>query len=190
MRDTDWRHLHPAFRVHVEELAAKASVLQLKLYEGGRTPERQVELYARGRVTGDSGKTVTRAKAWESFHQYGLAADFVFFVNGKWTWNEPRPGAWGEFQRLAKGAGLRVLSFEIPHVELPVSLSDLRLGHYPIGGDGFWEEWFETNVERWGHESRVFSGLTHPPAPPAPSIDERPAESDWDGLVLPPSPFV
>jgi hypothetical protein len=188
MRDSDWRHLHPAFRVHVEELATVAAPLGLRPYEGGRTPTRQVELYARGRTIGERGKTVTRAKAWESFHQYGFAEDFVFFVDGKWTWVEPEKGAWAEFQRLARGAGLRTLSFEIPHVELPISLADLQAGRYPMGGDAFWEEWIETQIEAWGHEPQDFAGIIHPAAPPMPTFEQRPPESHWDGL--PPSPFA
>lgn len=179
-RDVDWRHLHPSFRVHFEELANKAAVLQLKPYELARSPARQVELYARGRTTGEKGKTVTRAKAWESLHQYGVAADFVFYVDGKWTWAEPVKGAWLEFQRIALGSGLRTLSFERPHVELPVLLSDLQAGRYPIGGDHFWESWIETEIENWGHESRLYQGITHPGAPPSPSIGDRPTEEHWE----------
>lgn len=173
MRDTDWRHLHPAFRAHAEDLAAKARVLGLQMYEGARSPQRQAILYAKGRTA--EGKIVTHAEPFESFHNYGLAADFVFVVNGRWTWEEPRKGLWAEFRRIVQGAGLRGLSFEIPHVELPVSLADLKAGRYPVGGDGPWEDWFTAQIEGW-------AGWT----PPAPV--ERPPLEYWEGL--PPSPFV
>ena len=174
-RDTDWRHLHPAFRAHAEDLAAKAAVLGLRPYEGGRTPQRQRSLFNKGRVTGEPGAIVTHADAFESLHCYGLAEDFVFVVNGKWTWDEPRNGLWAEFRRLVKGSGLRALSFEMPHVELPVSLADLKLGRYPVGGDAPWEDWLSENIDSW-------EGWT----PPAPF--ERPPLSFWEGL--PPSPFT
>jgi hypothetical protein len=177
-RDVDWRHLHPAFRVVAEELSHKARVLQLQMYEGARTPLRQAELYARGRTTGDIGRTVTHAGPWESFHQYGLAGDWVFNIDGRWTWDEPKPGRWAEFRRIAQGCGLRVLSFEVPHVELPVSLADLQAGRFPVGGDSFWEEWLETQIEIYPRG-----------APPAPTIQQRPETAHWEAFPLPPSPF-
>ena len=173
-RDTDWRHLHPAFRAHFEDLAAKAAVLGLRPYEGARSPQRQAQLYARGRTSGEPGKTVTHAGPWDSFHNYGMAADFVFMVDGRWTWEEPSKGRWAEFRRLVAGTGLRGLSFEIPHVELPVSLSDLKAGKYPVGGDALWEDWLEAMIESWPMK-----------APPAPYA--RPTLDYWAGL--PPSPF-
>ena len=53
-----------------------------------RSFERSNELYAQGRTK--PGKKVTNAKAGASFHNYGLAIDFVIQVNGLpvWTVNE------------------------------------------------------------------------------------------------------
>lgn len=182
-RDVDWRHLHPQFRVLTEELSHKASVLRLKRYEGARSPHRQVELYARGRTAGEIGKTVTRAKAWESKHQYGFADDYVFFIDGRWTWAEPHKGAWQEFQDMAKAIGLKTLSFEKPHVEFDISLTDLQAGRYPGNGDEFWEQWIETEIENWGHESRLYAGITHPGAPPSPTVGDRPTEEHWEVIA-------
>ena len=50
-----------------------------------RDNESQDALYAQGRTT--SGPRVTNAKAGESFHNYGVAFDFVPIVNGKADWN-------------------------------------------------------------------------------------------------------
>jgi LAS superfamily LD-carboxypeptidase LdcB len=45
------------------------------VYEGYRSPTRQNELYAIGRSK--PGTKVTNAMAWQSFHNYGLAFDWV-----------------------------------------------------------------------------------------------------------------
>ena len=45
------------------------------IYCGRRTMEEQAELYAKGRTKG--GKIVTKAKPGQSYHNYGLAFDWV-----------------------------------------------------------------------------------------------------------------
>lgn len=47
----------------------------VKILEGDRSAERQAELYAQGRSR--PGAIVTRARPWESAHQWGLALDVV-----------------------------------------------------------------------------------------------------------------
>jgi peptidoglycan L-alanyl-D-glutamate endopeptidase CwlK len=167
-RDNDVAHLHPAFVAPLLKLeeALQAEDIPLALYEGARSPFRQAELYARGRGVGQPGKFATRAKAWQSFHQFGIAADFVFLVNGAWTWDEPRPGLWNRYGELARAAGLRCLDFERPHCELPVALQPLQVGHYPAAGSDAWKAWLEDQIEQWGQEARVIGGITHPAAPP------------------------
>ncbi len=180
-RITDTSILHLRVREPVRELAADLdrAGIPLSVYETGRTPQRQVELYARGRGP-EGGKRATNAKAWESLHQYLLAVDFVFFVDGRWTWDEPNPGMWDEYHRLAGARGLRPLSFEKPHVEYAAALADLKAGRYPAGGGAAWEDWIETQIEAWGRGAREIERIIHPGAPPLPTIDERPP------LVLPP----
>ncbi len=175
-RDTDRSHLHPVFRHKLDELDALilSAGLPLQLYEGARSPFRQVELYARGRVAGSGTSTVTKARAWGSRHQHGLAADYVFRVGDQWSWEEPSRGAWVHYQRLAMQCGLEVLSFEKPHVQLPYVDGKLSIGTYPPGGDESWLHWIEDQIERWGRDARVFDGITHPGAPPLPSLFERP----------------
>lgn len=191
-RSNDISVLHAVFREPAEELIRRceANGLQIQVYEAGRSPFRQAEIYARGRVQGapDFGKKVTNARAWESFHCHFLAIDGVFNVGGRWTWDEPRPGDWKLYTKLCAEVGLRTLSFEKPHAELPVSLADLRAGRYPAGGGDAWLEALETAIEQWGRSPRVVSGFEHPGAPPLPSISERPALVLPDGL--PPSPFA
>lgn len=188
-RNNDRACLHPLMRRAAAELDDQLfqAGIPLALYEGARSPFRQVELYARGRGVGARGKTVTRARAWESGHQWAVAGDWVFRINGVWTWDEPKPGMWNDFHRLARGVGLRPLSFEKPHVELPVSLADLQRGALRQG-DESWERWIEQEIERWGRDPHNVDGIIHPGAPPLPSLDERPPLVFEDGL--PPSPFV
>jgi len=64
---------------------AKARGLRVALFCGLRKPETQDALYAQGRTV--EGKIVTKAKAWESWHNYGLAVDIVFKdKKGNWSW--------------------------------------------------------------------------------------------------------
>lgn len=57
----------------------------LVVTEGYRSIERQNELYAQGRTA--PGAIVTNAKGGESMHQYGVAFDVIFLVNGKRTYD-------------------------------------------------------------------------------------------------------
>lgn len=169
-RDTDLTHLHPAFRDRLAGIDARiaAAGLPLQTFEAGRSPQRQQALYAMGRVSGQgtTGKHVTNAKPWVSFHQHGFAVDKVFFVNGSWTWDEPEKGAWDEYTSLCAAASLRTLSFERPHVEMPLNLADLMAGRYPDGGDQTWTDWLDSMIESWGPGSRTVDGIILPSAPP------------------------
>src|SRR5688572_16827940 len=116
-RISETRFLHPLARIAVAGLASELMVagIPLREYETVRTPFRQAELFARGRTIGVIGKTKTKAHAWDSLHQYGFATDFVFLINGQWTWEEPEKGMWDEFHARARKRGLEPLSFEKPH---------------------------------------------------------------------------
>lgn len=178
-RSNDPSLLHPAFRERVLALSADlaAASVPLYLYEAFRSPERQAQLYAQGRSTGERGKTVTKAPSWFSFHQFGLAADFVFLADGVWSWREPQAGMWSRYDELARMRGLHRLSFEQPHVELDsVHLSQLQAGLYPSGGDDGWAWNLEAAIERWGPQARAIDGLMYAGAPPWKS--DRPALDD------------
>ena len=115
--------------------------LLLRVFESIRPPSRQNALYAQGRdrAKPDYGRTVTKARAYQSAHQFGLAVDLVFFVRGKWTWEEPFPGAWDRLHAAARGCGLEALSFEKPHLQL-VDFDFRRLTPGPKDDAG-WLEW-------------------------------------------------
>jgi peptidoglycan LD-endopeptidase CwlK len=67
---------------------------------GFRSLSAQNELYAKGRTA--PGSIVTQARGGYSWHNYGLAADYAFIINGKVTWNGP----WNTFGKIASQCGL------------------------------------------------------------------------------------
>lgn len=62
-----------------------------------RSNAEQDKLYAQGRTA--PGFKVTKARAGESLHNFGLAIDFVPMVHGKPAWDDPKP-----FEMLARMA--------------------------------------------------------------------------------------
>jgi len=75
----------------------------MAILEGYRSPERQDMLAAQG-------SSVTNAKAFQSYHQYGLAADCAFLRDGKLVISEKDPWAMRGYQlygQVAESAGLR-----------------------------------------------------------------------------------
>lgn len=164
LRDRDPEHLHPVFRAKVAALEEKLACekLPFKLFEGFRSPQRQQYLYAQGRTA--PGSIVTRARPWLSNHQYGVAADFVLFEKGRWSWDDTgeRAAWWDRLHDLARELSLTPLSFERPHLEmLEVKVRDLRAGRYPPGGDRSWAECLEQAVCSWPDPSD---------APPLPDL--------------------
>jgi peptidoglycan hydrolase-like protein with peptidoglycan-binding domain len=153
-RIQDLSILHPTVRAKVSSIQTQldAEGIPLRVFESYRTPERQNYLYAQGRTR--PGGIVTYKKAWGSYHQYGLAVDFVFYENNKWNWG---PEGSKKHQRWYKrlhelGAyyGLEPLGFETPHLQL-VGWSSQRLeaGEMPEGGDAAWAENLLAMAENW-----------------------------------------
>ena len=103
--------------------------LMVEMFEGFRTPERQEELYAQGRTK--PGRTITQARAWQSFHQYGLAQDICFNINGHWTWG----GDWAAVKNIFTNYGFESLKFEKPH--------------FQITGGYSWQEALDV-TKKWG----------------------------------------
>lgn len=141
--DRDPLKLHPIMRNAMEEVLreCEAEALPFKVFEAYRYPQRQSRLYQQGR--GTPGPVVTRAKPWESYHQYGLACDFVLFINGGWSWDAAGAFAqhWTRLTEIGQMYGLEGLSFEKPHLQVAgLELSQLQAGSYPGGGDATWED--------------------------------------------------
>jgi len=149
LRDLD--QLHPSFRRAITQLLdqATAEALPFKVFEAFRTPERQRWLYEQGRTR--PGAVVTKAQPWTSFHQYGLAADLVLFIDGQWTWSDKGElgGYWRRLPQLASQVGLRTLNWEAPHVEWPVDLQDAVGPAMMAGADEGWSETLAMASSRW-----------------------------------------
>lgn len=92
----------------------------MAILEGYRSPERQNLLAA-------AGSSVTNARAFQSYHQFGLAADCAFLRDGKLVISEKDPWAMRGYQlygATAEAAGLhwggRWTMMDLGHTELRV----------------------------------------------------------------------
>lgn len=118
---------------------AKARGMIVGLHYGLRTAEEQDRLYALGRtIPNPDGKSkekpmgniVTNARAFESWHCYGLAADLVFKDDrGNWTWNKT-PEQWEELGKCGEVFGLtwggRWKMKDYPHFQKTGSLKNVH----------------------------------------------------------------
>lgn len=142
--DRDPLKLHPMMREAAAEVIrqCEAEALPFKIFEAWRSPQRQAALYAQGRSANKPGPILTRAQPWQSYHQFGLAADFVLVVNGKWDWDASGifTHYWERLTQIGELYGLEGLSFEKPHLQIAhLELADLQAGKLPGGGDSSWE---------------------------------------------------
>lgn len=81
--------LHPKLRaeaakIYADICAAMPAGVVCRFTHTLRTNAEQDALYALGRTK--PGKIVTNAKGGSSYHNYGLAVDFVLLVNGQVSW--------------------------------------------------------------------------------------------------------
>ncbi len=141
--------------------------MPFRLFEGFRSPQRQQHLYSQGRTR--PGSIVSRARPWQSFHQYGVAGDFVLYERGRWSWDTTgeRGEWWDRLHVLGREVGLKPLSFEKPHLQID-GLARVRLqaGIYPPAGDDGWAQNLASAIESWTGD---------PASPPFPqSVQDRP----------------
>ena len=68
------------------QTACREAGVPVLIYQTLRDKEYQDSLYAQGRTK--PGKIVTNARGGSSFHEYGVAFDFVPLVEGKPAWND------------------------------------------------------------------------------------------------------
>lgn len=127
--------LNPTFGDRLYALMAELQKRDgaFRIFETVRAPERQNELRAQGR---------SRAAAYQSAHQYGLAADIVFSDGGVWTWPPADDPRWEPLRLLAPSFGLETLSFERPHVEIEGFHWGGKLTPGPADTAG-WLSWLE-----------------------------------------------
>lgn len=127
--------LHPkarqTFKILQEDLVRsyEAGEVHSPLYafETFRSVERQESLFIAGR---------SKARAWQSAHNYGLAVDFVPFVKDKtaagtknvgWSW-EVSGDIWDHLTRSAEKVGLfQNISWDRAHVVHPLWFELRRL---------------------------------------------------------------
>lgn len=133
-----FNNLHPAVKEGAEELMKRAFAkgIPIQITQGYRSIKEQNNLYAIGRTV--NGKKVTNAKGGQSYHNYGLAIDFVLLSNDGntplWTVNSK----WREVAAIGKSLGFKWggdwTSFkDYPHLEMTfgLSINDLQNGRRP-----------------------------------------------------------
>lgn len=112
-----WDAVHPIALPLFIQLSARlqggfndgSTKTQFMVFETYRTPERQNELFQ---------KKKTKARAWQSAHQYGLGIDLVPFDKGQWSWAEDHDYAYLKFQ--AEQLGLLVpVVWDRCHIQHP-----------------------------------------------------------------------
>lgn len=120
----DWALMDPAYAqklLMVFKIMKDKHGYDMAILEGYRSPERQNTLAS-------MGASVTNAAAWQSWHQYGLAADCAFLRNGKIVITEKDPWAMRGYQlygEVAESQGLtwggRWKMMDFGHTELRVA---------------------------------------------------------------------
>ncbi|EJN00461.1 hypothetical protein PMI40_03530 [Herbaspirillum sp. YR522] len=101
----NWQLLNPEYAQRlllVFKIMKEKHGYEMALIEGYRSPERQ-DLLAK------MGSNVTNAGAFQSYHQYGLAADCAFVRNGKLVISEKDPWAMEGYRlygEVAESVGL------------------------------------------------------------------------------------
>lgn len=111
------QYLHPMGLLEFVKLQtvldrdASNGQMAFAMYETYRTPERQTYLFDKKR---------SKARAWQSAHQYGLAVDFVpLSKTGEWTWAVPDE-VWDRLRLRAGECGLyNEIAWDRPHVWHP-----------------------------------------------------------------------
>lgn len=125
----------------------------IQIFEGWRSPARQDWLYAQGRTS--AGKIVTKARAWESWHQLSLASDLAFFKDGKWSWD----GNWDAVLPCFEEQGLESLRpFETCHVQFTSGL-DIKVAVALMRSQGLQRVWLEVENSSPAAKSANVSGV-------------------------------
>jgi len=148
----DPKMLHPAFRNKALRVVARlnAEGMPFGIYEGMRGPWRQNNLYASGR--GRMGRILTPVQAWDSLHQYGLAADFVLSLEGRWSWDgdDAQGHMWDRLEVIGQEEGLVSRPGERPHLQLAgFDAATLKAGGVPPCDDPSWTSAFTWMVASW-----------------------------------------
>ncbi|MET3505649.1 peptidoglycan-binding protein [Halalkalibacter oceani] len=135
-------NVHPYIAERALEVVRKsyAEGIYVQITHGYRSIQEQDALYAQGRTT--SGNIVTNARGGYSYHNFGLAVDFVVLdSNGAANWTVDsrwkRVGAIGESLSLEWGGNWSNFR-DYPHLQYTFGLTtaQLRAGHRPPNTSG------------------------------------------------------
>lgn len=105
--------------------------ITVRIDQGLRTWTEQDVLYAQGRTT--PGKIVTDAKGGESWHNYGLALDFVPMIDGHPQWNTASPGYAATIaiaERWGLVSGSKWHRPDVPHIQLNLPFPEAEPDDY------------------------------------------------------------
>jgi peptidoglycan L-alanyl-D-glutamate endopeptidase CwlK len=124
------RGLHPVVKAKAEKVVRDMALLGHKVttFQGFRSFAEQDALYAQGRTK--PGAVVTNARGGDSYHNYGLAVDIVFVVNGKPSWDAKHP--WATLGKIGKSHGFQwggdwQAFKDLPHLQYTnYTLDDLK----------------------------------------------------------------
>jgi len=153
--------LHPIVKVMMRKLLiqCKQAGLKFGIYSGLRTFDEQNKLYSKGRrfengnwVIINKAEIVTNSKCGYSWHNYGLACDFVIRGSkNQWTWNSSidtnRDGRndWNHFGEIAESNGLtwggRWKPPDIPHVQYHGGIKDINSALTLYNSGGIYAVW-------------------------------------------------
>lgn len=118
--NVDFDRLHPKVRQPFELLSLRLedewragnTPYWIRPFEGFRDPDKQIELLREKR---------TKAGPWQSAHNYGLAVDFVPFIDGEYRWPRADHECWDFLRALCVNRGLiNSIDWDRPHVEHPI----------------------------------------------------------------------
>lgn len=140
----DIKLLAPQFYEMVDAVLIdlKSQGLDVGIYEGFRSLERQQYLWESGRSR--PGPIVTNAKPGQSAHAFGIAVDLVGKVDGKWTWDQKKFD-YSKLTEAYKRHGIKTLSFELVHGEFTGPFKTSELADYVrINGlQALWDKVFK-----------------------------------------------
>lgn len=121
--------LHESYVIYYDALC---SILSDNWHpiSGFRSFEKQKQLFAMGRTSvgpdasesNPLGRIVTRAEPGLSYHQYGLASDWDWFDNGYYFPLKMLDERWQEYDAACKQIGVKTLTWEKPHNQLPLNV--------------------------------------------------------------------
>jgi len=138
--------LIPILAIKATELIKKAreQEIDVLITSTWRSFAEQQALYDQGRT--QPGRVVTWAKPGQSYHNYGLAFDFVPVVEGTPDWETEKTfvtiGQIAEDMRMQWGGRWPGVKRDLPHIQMSFgfSLTELQ-SFYKIGGIAkVWEE--------------------------------------------------